>query len=159
MDRQGQLGTVHRSLADLHRLTSTRRGFADLMAAAGLDLTRPSADALRRVCRAGPLAMGALAAAEHQDPGAMARLVSSLEEGGLLRRTRSETDGRVTVVHATPAGLRVAARVERAEIDHLQRALRELDDDELVASAQVLERLLTLLRAAAQRAGGARAGA
>lgn len=152
MERRTALGTVHRSLADLHRLTSTRRGFADLMAAAGLDLTRPSADVLRRVCRSGPLTMGSLAAAEHQDPGATARLVSALEAGGLLHRVRSATDGRVTVVHATDEGRRVAAKVERVETDHLERALAELDDPGLLVCASVLEQLVVRLRAAAETA-------
>ena len=157
MERRAALGAVHRSLADLHRLTSTRRGFADLMAAAGLELTRPSADVLRRVCRSGPLTMGALAAAEHQDPGATARLVSALEGAGLLRRERSARDGRVSVVRASATGARVAARVEQVETDHLERALADLDVEALAGCAEALELLVSLLREAAAPARGRRA--
>jgi DNA-binding MarR family transcriptional regulator len=115
------------------------------MEGAGVELTRASTEVLGEACRSGPLAMGALAAALRYDPGATARLVAGLEDAGLLQRVRSDDDGRVSLVHPTPAGEAVNARVVAAEADYLVRALRAHDDDELATCAATLERLVTHL--------------
>ena len=145
MGREGSRDAVHRSLEELHRLTASRRSFARIMESAGVELTRASTDVLAEVCRTGPLPMGALATALRYDPGATARLVAGLEESGLLHRERSDDDGRISLVDATPAGRAVNARVVAAEADYLERALHTLDDDELATCAATLERLVTHL--------------
>lgn len=89
--------------------------------------------------------MGALAAGLRYDPGATARLVAGLEDAGLLQRSRSDEDGRVNVVQATPAGEAVNARVVAAEAHYLERALGSLDDGELATCAVTLERLVGYL--------------
>ena len=144
--RESSRDAVHRALDELHRLTSSRRSYARLMESAGVDMTRTSADVLAHVCLAGPLSMGALAHALHHDPGACARYVTGLEEAGLLQRTKSPQDGRVSLVQATPAGRAVNTRVQRAEAEQLERALSALDDDELETCAATLERLVAHLQ-------------
>lgn len=143
--RASSRDAVHRALDELHRLTSSRRSYARLMESAGVELTRTSADVLAHVCASGPLSMGALAHALHHDPGACARYVAGLEDAGLLQRERSTQDGRVSIVHATPAGHAVNTRVQRAETEQLEQALAALDDDELETCAATLEQLIGFL--------------
>lgn len=145
MPRESSRDAVHRALDELHRLTSSRRSYARLMESAGVELTRTSADVLAHVCDAGPLSMGALAVSLHQDPGACARYVAGLEDAGLLQRVKSEQDGRVSLVYATPAGRAVNTRVQRAETEQLEQALCALDDQELETCAATLEQLITHL--------------
>ena len=147
MPRTDSRDAVHRALDELHRLTSSRRSYARLMESAGVELTRTSADVLAHVCAAGPLPMGALAVALHSDHGACARYVAGLEDAGLLLRSRSEQDGRVSLVQATPAGHAVNTRVQRAETEQLEQALAALDDGELETCAATLEQLISFLHA------------
>lgn len=145
MGRATSREAVRRALDDLHRLTSSRRSFARLMASAGVELTRTSADVLAEACRSGPVSMGTLAAALHLDPGATARIVAGLEEAGLLQRVRSTDDARVNLVHATPAGRAVSDKVRQVESEHLERALTLLTDDELAHCAATLVQLVARL--------------
>jgi DNA-binding MarR family transcriptional regulator len=145
LEREVSRDAVHRSLEELHRLTSSRRSYARIMASAGVELTRSSTEVLGHVCRRGPLSMGALAVGLRYDPGATARLVAGLEDSGLLQRERSTDDARVNVVQATPAGKAVNARVVAAEANYLETALGSLDDSELATCAVTLERLVGYL--------------
>jgi DNA-binding MarR family transcriptional regulator len=144
--RESSREVVHRALDDLHRITSSRRSFARLMASAGVELTRTAADVLAQACRSGPVSMGALAGALHLDPGATARIVAGLEEAGLLQRQRSAEDARVNLVHVTPAGHAVNDKVIQVETDHLERALTVLSDAELETCATTLVQLVSQLR-------------
>jgi DNA-binding MarR family transcriptional regulator len=143
--RETSRESVHRALADLHRLTSSRRSFSRLMAAAGVELTRTAAEVLAQACRSGPVPMGALATALHLDPGATARIVAGLEDAGLVQRQRSEHDARVNVVWVTPAGSAVNARVQQVESEHLDHALTALSDEELATCATTLVQLVAYL--------------
>ena len=145
MRRETDRDAVRRALEELHRLTSSRRSFARLMASAGAELTRTAADVLAQACRSGPLSMGALAAALHLDPGATARIVAGLEEAGLVRRQRSSQDARVNVVRVTPAGRALNDRVQEVEAEHLERALTVLSDEELATCATTLLQLVAQL--------------
>jgi DNA-binding MarR family transcriptional regulator len=144
--RDANREAVHSALDQLHRITSSRRSFARLMASAGVELTRTSADVLAQVCRTEAMSMGALAASLHLDPGATARIVAGLEDAGLLQRVRSEQDARINLVHTTPAGRAVNDKVREVEADHLERALTVLTDDELATCATTLVQLVAELR-------------
>ena len=136
---------MRRSLDQLLRLSASRRGFAARMALVGVQLSQPAVAVLGHVDEAGPLAMGDLARATRNDPGATARQVAALEVDGLLVRERSEQDGRVNLVRVTEAGHRMAERVAAAQTRHLDAALRGLADEELAACAASLERLIDCL--------------
>jgi DNA-binding MarR family transcriptional regulator len=145
VDRQASRESVRRSLEQLLRVSASRRGFAARMAAVGVHLSQPAAAVLGHVCDAAPLAMGDLARATRNDPGATARQVAALEADGLVVRERSDSDGRVNLVRATDEGRRMAARVADAQTRHLDHALRGLADGELAATAAHLERLVGCL--------------
>ena len=61
-------------------------------------------------------------------------MVTALESAGLARRERSETDRRVVLVSATPAGKRVLERGRAARV----RAIAALLADATEAQLQIL---------------------
>jgi DNA-binding MarR family transcriptional regulator len=101
--------------------------------------------ALSSVERLGPLTLGELSAAERVKPPSMTRIVSCLEEQGLVSRTVDPGDRRVARVEATAAGLRFLDQSRRQKDAYLADRLRGLspeDRDALARAADVLERLL-----------------
>lgn len=101
---------------------------------------------LSTVERQGPLTLGELSTAERVKPPTMTRIVSCLEEQGLVTRTVDRSDRRVARVEATPAGLRFLDRSRRQKDAYLAERLRTLDADDRAAlerAAGVLERLLS----------------
>src|SRR3954465_13222835 len=69
-----------------------------------LGVSPPRLSALSVVVFAGPLAIGALAAAEGVAAPTMTRLVDGLERDGFVRRRRDPADARGVLVEATTAG-------------------------------------------------------
>jgi DNA-binding MarR family transcriptional regulator len=112
--------------------------------ASGLSPARLSA--LSVVVFGGPLALGRLAAAEQVRPPTMTRIVSGLEEDGLVRREPDARDRRSVVVAATPKGSRLLQRARRKRIENLVGLLGSLGEGEigtLEEAASILERALS----------------
>jgi DNA-binding MarR family transcriptional regulator len=112
--------------------------------ASGLSPARLSA--LSVIVFGGPLALGHLAAAEHVRPPTMTRIVSALEEGGLVRRERDARDGRSVLVTATAKGTLLLQRARRRRIENLVGLLGSLGEGEtrtLEEAAAILERALS----------------
>jgi DNA-binding MarR family transcriptional regulator len=100
---------------------------------------------LSSVERLGPLTLGELSSAERVKPPTMTKIVSCLEEQGLVSRTVDHSDRRVARVEATAAGLRFLDHSRRQKDAYLAERLRSLDPDDRAAlerAADVLERLL-----------------
>jgi DNA-binding MarR family transcriptional regulator len=96
------------------------------------------------VVYAGPLAIGALAAAEGVAAPTMTRLVDGLEHDGYVRRRRDPADARGVLVEATPAGKRILTRGRAQRVQTLAAGLAALSDDELAAigrGAELIERV------------------
>jgi DNA-binding MarR family transcriptional regulator len=107
-------------------------------------LTLTQLAALATLDRHGALSVGELAAHEHVRPPSMTRVVTCLEELGLVERTPHATDRRQVVVQVTPAGVDLLTRDRRRRDAWLARRLAELEPAELEAvrrAAPVLERL------------------
>jgi DNA-binding MarR family transcriptional regulator len=107
-------------------------------------LTAPRLSALSVIVFAGPLTLGALAAAEQVRPPTMTRIVAALEADGLVVRESSPADGRATLVRATPAGERLLHDGRRRRTAQLARQLEALparDRATLARAAQLLESL------------------
>src|SRR5437764_15212834 len=68
------------------------------------DLTASMVSALASVNRAGRITLGALAAREHVAAPSVTRVVDKLQRAGLVERTASEQDGRVSFVMVTNDG-------------------------------------------------------
>jgi DNA-binding MarR family transcriptional regulator len=103
--------------------------------------------ALATVDRSGPMTLGDLAAAEQVQPPSMTRIVSRLEEGGLVDRQACEQDRRVARVRVTTAGRQLLEHSRTRKDAYLARRLETLDaaDRSLLGEAvaaleQILER-------------------
>ena len=109
-----------------------------------LGVSPPRLSALSVVVYAGPLAIGALAAAEGVAAPTMTRLVDGLEHDGFVRRRRDPADARGVLVEATPAGKRILTRGRAKRVQTLAAGLAALSDDELAAigrGAELIERV------------------
>ena len=124
--------------AAIHLLRAVRKDDQ----ASGLSPARLSA--LSVVVFAGPLTLGALAAAEQVTAATISRLVAGLEADGFVRRRPHPSDRRAVRLEATPKGLRTLERARRRRLRHLEERLRTLAEDEVETvgrAAEMLERL------------------
>jgi len=134
----------HVDLAARLRLAVTRTA-RRLRQEAGTDLSPSLAAALATVARHGPLTPSELAGCERVQRPTATRIAARLETEGLLARTGDPTDGRVTLLTATPEGLALLHKLRTRKNAYLARRLRDLPAEDLVAlerAADVLERLL-----------------
>ena len=100
--------------------------------------------ALATLDRDGPLTLGALASAEKVQPPSMTRIVASLEQTGLVRRTPHPTDGRQILLRATPEGSKLLAADRKRRDAWLACRLAELTEAEratLHEAAEILGRV------------------
>ena len=117
---------------------------------AGTDLSPSLAAALATVERHGPLTPSELADCERVKRPTATRIAARLETEGLVARTGDPTDGRVTLLAATPEGLALLRKLRTRKNAYLARRLRDLPAEDLAAlerAADVLERLLEHERA------------
>jgi DNA-binding MarR family transcriptional regulator len=108
----------------------------------GLTLTQLSA--LGTLNRQGPCTPGELAALERVQPPSMTRVLTHLEERGLVTRTAHPSDRRQVLVSLTPAALELIAADRRRREAWLVAHLSDLDADErelLRDAVPLLERL------------------
>ncbi|MBA3306852.1 MAG: MarR family transcriptional regulator [Thermoleophilaceae bacterium] len=134
----------HVDLATRLRLVVTRTA-RRLRQEAGGDLSPSLAAALATVERHGPLTPSELANCERVQRPTATRVVARLEAEGLVARTGDPSDGRVTLLAATPAGIALLRTLRTRKNAYLARWLRDLPAEDLAAlerAADVLERLL-----------------
>lgn len=75
------------------------------------------------------------------DPGYLSRLLSRLEAGGVIRRSRSESDGRSRVLRLTGDGARIAELLNRRVDDDVAEYLAGLSDPD---QARLMEAIQTI---------------
>jgi DNA-binding MarR family transcriptional regulator len=114
-------------------------------------ISAPRLSALSVVVFGGPVTLGQLARAEQVKPPTMTRIVTGLENDGLVRREGDKRDRRLTRIHATPKGQKVlvAGRARRVEL--LAREVERLGATELAElgrGAQLLRELIDSMRRA-----------
>ena len=112
---------------------------------AGDDLSPSSAAALATIERRGPLAPSELAELERVKRPTITRVVTRLEEAGLVERTGDPADGRASLVSITREGSELLRRIRTRKNAYLARRLSKLDPDDLGAlerAADVLESIL-----------------
>ncbi len=91
-----------------------------------------------------PIPIGDLAAVEQVSPPSMTKIVSHLEERGLVSRRVDPTDRRVTLLAITLDGTRTLAEMRSRKNAFLAARLAALSSEErsvLAAAAPILERL------------------
>src|SRR5258708_13106837 len=86
--------------------------------------------ALASVDRVGPVTLGDLAATERVQPPSMTRLVTQLEERGLVLRVVDDHDRRVARVEVTPEGRRLLPRSRTPTNPFLAQRLKTLTPEE-----------------------------
>lgn len=136
--------------------TITRVDLADLSPRLRLAITRTArrlrqeADAglspsltaaLATLERHGPLTPSRLAEVERIQRPTVTRLLTTLEEDGLVMREPDPDDRRVSHIRITKEGRALVKKLRSRKNAYLSRRLRDLDDDEL----EVLERATSIL--------------
>ena len=114
-----------------------------------IGITSPRLSALSVVVFGGPLTLGQLAAAEQVKPPTMTRIVTGLEQDGLVQRRPDASDGRLTQIHATAKGRRILTAGRARRVEALAAAVRSLDGrsrSELESGVRVLECLNSAMR-------------
>ena len=97
--------------------------------------------ALASLIADGPQRAGALAEVEGVTAPAMTRILSSLESLGYAARTPDPTDGRASVIAATPEGEALVLHGRAARLQALQERLDRLDDTSRQALVDALSAL------------------
>ena len=116
------------------------RGSNELMKPLGL--TGPQADALVVIGQAEPIALKDLGRLLIAEAGHPSRLVDRLVEAGLVERRAAARDRRRVELSLTPAGGRLARRVEKARQDLFDASRPHVDEDGLAAATAVLRQVL-----------------
>lgn len=107
-------------------------------------LTLSQLAALATLERHGALTPGELAAHERVQPPSMTRIVTTLQDAGLVARSPHPSDGRQALLTVTPAATALLREDRRRRDAWLAQRLEELDDRDravLRAAAGVLDRL------------------
>lgn len=110
-------------------------------------LSAPRLSALSVVVFAGPLTLGELAAAEQVRPPTMTRLVTALEDEGLVVREPDAADGRLTRIRATARGRTLLFQGRARRVAALTAEVRALGP----AERADLERAVTVLQGVIDR--------
>jgi DNA-binding MarR family transcriptional regulator len=116
------------------------RGSNELMRPLGL--TGPQADALVVIGLAQPLALKDLGRLLIAEAGHPSRLVDRLVDAGLVDRRAAQDDRRRVELELTPAGRRLAKRIEKARQELFDASRPHLDEKRLAAAGAVIRQLL-----------------
>ncbi len=112
---------------------------------AGSELRASSASALTTVELHGPLTPSELADIERVKRPTATRILSGLEEKGLIDRTPDPKDGRSALISLSGEGRERLRRLRQRKNAYLARRMRDLEPEQietLEAAATVLEQLL-----------------
>src|SRR4051812_39094414 len=111
----------------------------------GAEITPSQLATLSSVERLGPITLGELASVERVQPPTMTRIISGLEDAGLVARKVDENDRRIARAEATVAGRRFLERSRSRKDAYLSARIRTLDPEDravLARATTILERLL-----------------
>ena len=92
----------------------------------------------------GPKSLAELAEAEQVKAPTMSRIVASLLQAKLVRKSTDKQDRRAVVIQATEKGIRIMQEGRRRRVEALAAAVRGLAEKEIVhllEAAQVMEQL------------------
>lgn len=146
MERTNSLEDLAGSLQRLRRLLHSRHVAARTAAAAGVEISQQADALLRVLLRDGRQSVATLASSASMDLGAVSRQARLLEAAGTIRRSRSTDDRRVALLELTAKGRRIAERIRRVTLQHLEEALREWSEVDERTLARLIDRLVADLR-------------
>jgi DNA-binding MarR family transcriptional regulator len=133
---------VTAAIQTLFRLNGSRRIHQQQSAAAGITVSSLALRVLERVVESGSTTPGQLATLLELDPATVTRLLRQLEDAGLVSRARSEDDGRVSTIAATPEGTAAFARYREVIWDQVERAMSGWAPEDAARLAELLTRLV-----------------
>jgi len=113
---------------------------------ATLDLTPARLSALSALAATGPLTLGSLAHTEHVTAPSMTRLVTAMEQDGLVERVPSAQDGRKVFVRLTDSGRSVLGTGQDRRVRALVSWLKPIGSDGLKIMDEATVLLETVLR-------------
>ena len=119
--------------AAIHLLRRARRVDAES------HLPAPQLSALSVVVYAGPITLGALAAAEQVRPPTMTRLIASMADADLVERETEAADRRVVRIRATAKGRRILEEGRDRRIAVIAEALATLPSRDVSEIARALD--------------------
>jgi len=132
------IAEVERQVALLLRLADRNRRSSRRLDGT---LERSAYLALGRLADDGPAGINEIADHLRLDASTVTRQVLQMEAAGYVSRGRDETDGRRSVITATPAGLEALARTRAARAEVYADVLAQWAPDEVVVLADALTRL------------------
>jgi DNA-binding MarR family transcriptional regulator len=110
----------------------------------GEGLTPSQASVLLLVSARGPLGIAELTELEGLNPTMLSRVVSKLDEAGLIERSTGEKDLRSVQVSVTAAGRLVEERIRVQRASVVEGAAERLSDEQLETVVQALPALEAL---------------
>jgi DNA-binding MarR family transcriptional regulator len=146
-----RLGIIERSLEQLFRLNASRKVHSRRAAAAGVMISQPGFQLLRRLEQEDGLQIGELARLMEMDPAAAGRQIGQLEADGLVIREKDSDDGRVVLVRATPTGAEVRRKLSLVAERHMSDVMSGWSEADRRRLAVLLPRLVDGLRQVAYR--------
>jgi DNA-binding MarR family transcriptional regulator len=149
--QEDDLGPIERALEQLFRLNASRKVLNRRAAAAGVVISQPGFQLLRRIQEDEGVQIGELARLTDMDPAATGRQVAQLEEDGLVTREKASDDRRAVIVRVTPRGAEVRRSLGVVSERHMSDVLSGWSADDRMRLAQLLPRLVEGLRTVAYR--------
>jgi DNA-binding MarR family transcriptional regulator len=140
--RPADVEPVRLGLHRLQRLLGSRRPWAALGDAAGIDLAQQGLQVLEVLHDGEPRSMAELARLARMDAGAVSRQVRELEERGLVVRRPSPVHGRVVLIEPSAEGRASARRLHDLRDQHLVDALASWTAQERAVLGQLVLRLV-----------------
>jgi DNA-binding MarR family transcriptional regulator len=113
----------------------------------GSGLNAPRLSALSVIVFGGPITLGDLAAAEQVRPPTMTRIVSALEEQGLVTRKQDAKDRRSTFLSATAAGKKLLMEGRARRVRTLAKQIAALNRERRSTLQEAAEILKEVIRA------------
>ena len=136
-------------------IDEVRSAFSELMGAErrlrGRDPHRPGelsiiqVRALFQLARDEEITAGELARRAELSPGSMTSMLDQLEESGIVRRRRSETDRRQVIVTLTDDGRELLAERRAAWEQHWSAKLSDCSEAELQSAVKVMRAISAML--------------
>jgi len=147
-----ELITIERALEQLFRLNASRKVHSRRAAAAGVAISQPGFQLLRRIQESEHgLQIGELARMCDMDPAATGRQIALLEQDGLVSRERDSEDARAVIVRVTPKGADARQRLGVVMGRHMADVLSDWSATDRQRLAVLLPRLVDGLRTVAYR--------
>lgn len=137
---------LNEAIVAVQRFANSRKLDKIHTARSGVALSTVAVGVLRQVAKGEPLSASELGKAALMQPAALSRQINVLKDGGHIELGPDPDDGRVSIVRTTDAGRRALRLFDESNSKLLSAQLRSWDDDEILALADQIQRLVADLR-------------